>query len=217
MVSCALSRSAATPKLALTFDYGQRAAKKEILTAGLLTRMWGVEHRVIPLPWLAGNTKTALVNKAQKLPHFVATDEALNNSINTTASAAAVWVPNRNGLFINIAACFAEMLQADLIVTGFNAEEAATFPDNSEAFLKAASASLAYSTKQQCRVESYTKEMQKFQIIEKALQLDLPINTCWPCYESFDLWCGECESCARFKRALPENLRSTFSKQFIIG
>ena len=57
-----------------------------------------------------------------------------------------MWVPNRNGVFIAIAAAFAESLGADLVVTGFNAEEAATFPDNSAAFAAAATESLRFST-----------------------------------------------------------------------
>ena len=49
-------------------------------------------------------------------------------------SAKNVWVPNRNGAFINIAASFCDAYEADYIVIGFNAEEAVTFPDNSTDF-----------------------------------------------------------------------------------
>ena len=38
-------------------------------------------------------------------------------------TAHLVWVPNRNGLFINIAASYGDAFGYDHIVVGFNAEE----------------------------------------------------------------------------------------------
>ena len=49
--------------LALTFDYGQRAARRERAAAAKIARHYRVAHRVIRIPWLAGLTTTALVNR----------------------------------------------------------------------------------------------------------------------------------------------------------
>lgn len=185
--------------LALTFDYGQRSASREIKAASALCQRTKVPHRIFSLPWLSELTATSLVNRKQTLPHLEVGD--LDNPVVTVASAQAVWVPNRNGLFINIAACFAESLQARWIITGFNREEAATFPDNSEEFAEAITHSLHYSTQVQARVISLTQRMSKEEIVREALELETPFEILWSCYEDGEKMCGRCESCLRMKRA----------------
>lgn len=120
-------------------------------------------------------------------------------------TAQAVWVPNRNGIFLNIAAGFAEGLGAQTVIPGFNAEEAATFPDNSAAFLKALEDSFSLSTANHVRVHCYSVEMTKTDIVREGRQLNLPFRDLWPCYFAGENWCGECESCQRFQRALQAN------------
>lgn len=206
MVSTAIARKKHKIVLALTFDYGQRAAKREISAAKKLCRLWKIKHKVIDLKWLAEITNTALVNNKKKLPLFSA-DLAIWREydparVRSGESAKAVWVPNRNGLFINIAASFAESLSAGLIITGFNREEAKTFPDNSAKFVQLINETLKYSTLERSRVVSYTQNMTKSDMVKYAIRYDLPINLCWPCYKGGKSLCGQCESCVRFLNAL---------------
>ena len=186
--------------LALTFDYGQKAAAREIAAAEAMCRTWGVPHRVIELPWLAEICSTALVNPDLEAPRL--TPEQLGGArVARGETARAVWVPNRNGVFIAIAAAFAESLGAETVVTGFNAEEAATFPDNSAAFASAANAALHFSTATGVRVMSYTQELTKSQIVRLGREIGAPLAMVWSCYYGGTEPCGHCESCARFARA----------------
>jgi 7-cyano-7-deazaguanine synthase len=178
--------------LALTFDYGQRAAKRERAAASKVARHYKVPHRVIAIPWLAGLTTTALVNRRARLPVHEMSER----------SAKAVWVPNRNGVFIEIAAAHAESLGADRLITGFNKEEAVTFPDNSPAYVGAINFALSYSTANGVRVVSFTGALDKKGIVALGRRLDAPLKFIWPCYEGGRRWCGECESCLRSLRAL---------------
>ncbi len=188
-------------QLALTFDYGQRAAGREVAAAGAMARAVGAPHRVIALPWLAEICTTALVDTAREVPRL--TPEQLEEAaVVRGETARAVWVPNRNGVFINIAAAFAESGGASTVVTGFNAEEAATFPDNSAAFAAAANAALAYSTATQVRVMSYTQQLTKPEIVRLGRETGAPLGLIWSCYRGGEEHCGECESCARLERAL---------------
>src|SRR6266850_3604650 len=125
--------------LALTVDYGQRAARREIASARRTARRYRVPHRVLRMPWLSGG---ALVDRSKRLP-----SPDLRRAAETKASAAAVWVPNRNGVLLAAAAAMAERLGATRVVVGFNREEAATFPDNSARFLDAANRALRFSTR----------------------------------------------------------------------
>lgn len=178
--------------LALTFDYGQRAARREREASARVARRYRVPHRVVEIPWLAGITRTSLVNRATRLPR----------NETSTASAAAVWVPNRNGVFIETAAAHAEALGAARLITGFNREEAATFPDNSAAYVNAVNAALSYSTANGVKVVSFTAGLDKRGIVRLGRRLGAPLDLVWPCYEGGKAWCRTCESCLRALRAL---------------
>ncbi len=209
-VNTALAREQHCTLHAVTCDYGQRAVKQEIAAATRICRHWNIAHQIITVPWLQEITRTALVNRTQQVPRFTATGTALNDVDRAHASAKAVWVPNRNGVFINIAAAIAESTGASWIVTGFNAEEAATFPDNTATFVERTNSYLEYATLSHPRVVSYTQSMTKADIVRCALARDLPLHWCWPCYEAGAQWCGTCESCARFQRAV-EHAGGVFS------
>lgn len=189
--------------LTLTFDYGQRAAAREAEAAAKMSARFNVEHRLIDLPWLKEITKTALVCKNEKIPELSA-DELDGAGGKTTESAKSVWVPNRNGVFINIAAAYAESLGADIIVTGFNIEEAATFPDNSPEFIAATNGALSFSTLNKVQLISPTSSLNKTEIVALGQDIDAPLDLLWSCYRGGEQMCGACESCMRLKRALED-------------
>lgn len=189
--------------LALTFDYGQRAAAREAAAAALMCRQLGIAHRLLDLPWMAEICRSALVQRDMELPRLGPhqLDEA---RVRTGETAEAVWIPNRNGLFVNIAGAFAESAGALTIVAGFNAEEAATFPDNSRGFVSAVNAALSLSTRGPVRLISYTQDLNKAQIVRMGRAIEAPLSTIWSCYGGNRQECWECESCARLERALRE-------------
>lgn len=200
VVATALARTASRIVLAITCDYGQRAAPREVAAAARFCAHWNIPHRVIALPWLADITQTALVQRSRAMPRY--TVVGLSDMAVQTASARAVWVPNRNGIFLNVAAGFADAMNADCIIAGFNREEAATFPDNTPEFMTAATHALSYSTANHARVESPTALLDKIEIAQHARRLHIPLDWCWPCYEGGESLCGTCESCVRFQRAI---------------
>lgn len=189
--------------LALTFDYGQRAASQEIKKSKALCESLKIHHQVVQLDFFKTFLSSSLINRDLKVPgqNDVKIDE-LNTSEKT---AKAVWVPNRNGIFLNIAAGIAENLKADFIIPGFNIEEAATFPDNTDQFLKALDVSLSFSTANGVKTKCFTTHLNKTQIVKRGIELQVPFTNIWPCYHDYQKWCGQCESCLRAKRAFESN------------
>jgi 7-cyano-7-deazaguanine synthase len=193
------------PVLALTIDYGQRAAQAEIKASKALADYYQIKHQVLELKWLGALGGSALTSTEMAMPTPKANQ--LDDLKTTTASAKQVWVPNRNGVMINVAAAIAESQLAQQVIVGFNAEEAATFPDNSSQFLGVATLSLRYSTSNRVKVACYTDMMNKTQIVQalKNLEKPFPMHLVWSCYEDGKKTegqpCGICESCQRFKRA----------------
>lgn len=189
--------------LALTFDYGQRAFQKEKEAASKICTEKKIPHKTIGLPWLTEIGTSALNQENQNLPELNSFD--LDNREKTDLSAQAVWIPNRNGLFLNIAACYAEHLNAQTILTGFNREEAVTFSDNSFEFVQSINRSFFYSTQIHPIVKSLTQEMNKEEIVKRGLELEIPFESIWSCYEGGEKMCGKCESCLRLKRGFEKN------------
>ncbi len=185
--------------MALTFDYGQRAAQQEIQHARELCLELQIRHHVIELPWFKEFTSSSLVNRTQNVP--VNSEVSIDDMTVSARSAQAVWVPNRNGIFLNIAAGFAEGLGAKWIIPGFNVEEAATFPDNSQAYLQAATQAFTFSTANHVEVKCFTTDLNKTQIVRRGQELGVRFNLIWPCYFDEAKPCGVCESCQRFQRA----------------
>jgi 7-cyano-7-deazaguanine synthase len=186
---------ACVPETALFFDYGQRAARREEQAARAIAGHYGLSFERIELPWLARISKSALIASGAEPPPWSA--ERLDDT-----APRAVWVENRNGIFINIAACCAAERALDAVIVGFNREEAAAFPDNSEAFLERINAALELGLRRRIRVVCPTLRMTKRQIVERSLALDIPWELLWSCYLGEELPCGLCESCLRLKRAV---------------
>lgn len=200
-VAGALARRDGGIGLCLTLDYGQRAAAREIAASRRIAKAFDAPHRIIRLDFLGSITTTALVNREEALPSPDAAD--LDDVLGRARSSMAkVWVPNRNGLFLGIAASFAEAMGANSVVVGFNREEAATFPDNSAEFLARMTHALQCSTLSGVRVESPTVEMDKAEIVAAGYAAAAPMPWIWSCYEGGARHCGGCESCLRLYRAL---------------
>ncbi len=191
--------------LALTFDYGQRASRNELAAAQSIAEFYDIRHQIVSIPFLQEQTHSALVNRSKALPR-VEGHELDDLQGQALESARQVWVPNRNGLFLNIAAVFAEnMGEGSVLITGFNNEEAATFPDNSQEFMDAMNRCFTFSTQNNVIVVSPTSIYSKKEIVREGLRLHVPFEHIWSCYESGDRVCGQCESCQRLKRGLVYN------------
>ncbi|NLO08101.1 MAG: 7-cyano-7-deazaguanine synthase QueC [candidate division WS1 bacterium] len=189
LVAAWAARESHPPALALTFDYGQRAAAREAEAALCIAAEIGVDHRLIKLPWMSRLTPASLSDPASDLAE---------------ADDASVWVPARNAVFISIAAAHAEAMGAEAIICGFNAEEAATFPDNSPEFVRRCDAMLELATQNHPRVISPTLDLTKREIVSLGIETGAPLHLTWSCYGPGPEHCWQCPSCRRLQAALEE-------------
>lgn len=183
--------------MCVTFDYGQRARKKEIEFAKAICKKFGVKHTIIELPWY--RTFRGALTGREELPEI--SGEDLDNREITQKTAEAVWVPARNVVFLAIAAALAENYRYDLIVTGFDAEEAATFPDNTPGFVESFNGMLKSGTLTHPEIYVPLISMSKTEIVKRGLKIGAPLEWSWSCYKGEERPCGACESCLRRKRA----------------
>jgi 7-cyano-7-deazaguanine synthase len=186
---------------ALTFNYGQRSAKKEIKSAGAICKKLGLKHNVIELPWLATLGGSALTTQ-KEVPKLEM--DQLDNRDFCGETAHKVWVPGRNVVFTAIATSFAEARSAEKIIVGWDLEEAVTFPDNSKAFLNAFNSVLEIGSPDDIQIEAPVIDMFKKDIVKWGEEIDAPLNLTYSCYMGGEIHCGKCESCMRRIRAFRE-------------
>lgn len=197
VVSLGLVKEKLNVTLALTFDYGQKSAKSEIEASRKICNYYDIQHKIIKLDWLKEITNTSLVSNKD-----VPTGKDLANS---EQSAKSVWVPNRNGLFLNIAGSFADSQKYTHIIIGANKEEAQTFPDNTQEFIARINAEFEYSTLNHPVVTAPLINFDKNDIVKQAIENKIPLELLRSCYQSTEKHCGQCESCVRLKKALQNN------------
>ncbi len=196
-VSLAISEEEYIPSLALFFDYHQKARAKEEKAAFAIARHYGVRIRKVSLPWLGEITSSAIVDESLGIPEYPG-----QGTCGGEDASRAVWVENRNGIFINAAAAFAASEACSVIVAGFNLDEASAFPDNTREYLDAANRALALSVGSEVKVVAPTILMGKREIVSRGIGLDIPWEMIWSCYGAGGSMCGLCESCVRFRKAL---------------
>ncbi|MBO6086946.1 7-cyano-7-deazaguanine synthase QueC [bacterium] len=201
LVSLGLSKEQYGISLALTFDYGQKSVKKEIETSKIICDYYKIEHKIIKLDWLREITHTALVSK-DMLPEKIDENSAKN-----------VWVPNRNGLFLNIAGAFADGENYDYIIIGANKEEAENFPDNTKDFIERINSEFEFSTQKCPKVVAPLLNCDKNDIVKLALEHSIPLQLVFSCYAGNEKHCGKCESCIRLKNALIANNATNYLKE----
>ena len=196
LVSLYLARKQCRVVLALTFDYGQKAAKDEIEAAKIITRRFNIEHKIIKLPYLEETVNNALTDSNKTLEFETLGIESMK----------AVWVPNRNGLFLNIAAMYADSCNIDYIIYGANKEEASTFSDNSLEFNEKADEFFKFSTLKHPVIMAPCADFEKFEIVQTGVNLNVDFSLLKSCYNSKSVsghkHCGKCESCKRLYNAV---------------
>ena len=185
---------------ALFFNYGQKAWRSEKKAVLFFAEKCQIPLEIVNLSSLFSQDSSALIS-SRSLPKK---EVDLEDHSSVKKSAGTVWVSNRNGIFLNVAALKAENYHIPLIIPGFNREEALTFSDNSREYMEKLNECLKLSTSNGVQVYSFSIDMDKSRIFEKSLQMGIDMERLWPCYDSGSRICRLCESCKRFLRAKSE-------------
>jgi 7-cyano-7-deazaguanine synthase len=188
------------------FDYGQKAQAQEYIHVKKICAGLKVGFTKVDLQWYRDvSISSSLLSNKKEVTKY----NGLNSIDNSVKPLE--WVPNRNGVMINVAAAYAEAKGFEGIIIGINKEEAGRYPDNTVQFVDRCNALLEYSTLTKPFVFSFTSEMEKAEILEnftsRARDFDMSPQIIWSCYESYEKMCGVCESCTRLKEVVKRSGR----------
>ncbi len=185
---------------ALSFDYGQRH-KVELASARRLIRKLRISHTILKadLRQVGGS---ALTDPALRLPKF-RTAEEFENGIPIT------YVPFRNGIFLALAAAWAETRGLTDIVCGFNTLDSPHYPDTRGPFVRAMERAIdlgtgARSKGRPIKIVTPLHRLKKSDIIRKGLLLGADYSFSVSCYGGSELPCRRCSSCLIRQRAWRE-------------
>jgi 7-cyano-7-deazaguanine synthase len=181
--------AAATHRLAfLHGDYGQRTEAKERACFHQLADRMGALHRlVIDLTTLRAIGGSSLTDHS--MPVY---EGPVREGIIPTS-----YVPFRNAHLLSAATSWAEVLGAEALYVGAVWEDSSGYPDCRPEFYQAFEEVIRRGTKPDThiRIETPLIHLTKEQIARRGLELGVPFELTWSCYQSEDVACGACESC----------------------
>lgn len=180
---------------ALTFDYGQRH-RVEIGLARKAARRLGVPHAVLKVD-LRPIGGSALTDPGIPLPR------SSRPAVSRRSGPPATYVPFRNGIFLALAAAWAETRGIRDLVCGFHVADSPDYPDTTGEFVKAMEKAVQTGTKAafggpKVRIAAPLLGLDKPDIIRLGLRLGADYSRSVSCYSGAERPCGTCSSC-RFR------------------
>ena len=170
---------------ALSIDYGQRH-RRELHCAGYLAREAHARYQLADLsslrPLLAGSSQT---DGSVEVPHGHYSEESMKQTV----------VPNRNMLLLSCAIAWAVSLKFDAVAYGAHAGDHAIYPDCREEFCKAMAEVAKVCDWHPVELVRPFIAMTKGEIVKRGLELGVPFQHTWTCYEGLHTPCGKCGSC----------------------
>lgn len=191
-LACAIA-DGFTP-IALSVNYGQRHIK-ELESAKYIAEHFRVEQHYILDVNLSLWGGSALTDKNIDVP------------TGSTDAIPVTYVAGRNTVFIALALSVGETQEASAIYLGINAVDYSGYPDCRPEYLEQYQSLANLSSKQAIenspiQLVAPLITMTKVDIVRKALELGVPIEQTWSCYQGGEVPCGVCDSCKIRNEAL---------------
>lgn len=180
--------------IALSILYGQKH-DKEIDASTKIAKHYGVEHIYMDLSTVFQYSDCSLLsNSTKEIPEQSYAEQIEETHGNKPVST---YVPFRNGLFLSSAASVALSKDCELIMYGAHADDAAgcAYPDCSRQFVDAMNTAIWEGSGYQLKIEAPFVDVNKSDIVKLGLELGVPYELTWSCYEGKEKPCGKCGTC----------------------
>ena len=199
----AISKYGKENVIALSITYGQKHTK-EIEAANAIVQYYGIEKIDLDLSLIFRFSDCSLLKGSDEdIPH----ESYAQQLEKTNGSPVSTYVPFRNGLFISSAAAIALSRKCSVIYYGAHADDAAgnACPDCSSVFNTAMNTAVYEGSGKQLKIEAPFVNMTKADVVKIGLELKVPYELTWSCYEGGDKPCGQCGTCIDRAKAFELN------------
>ena len=180
----------------MTFRYGQKHVR-EIECAQYHAALLGCEaHLIADLNPLRGVfSGSALVDASVDVP-TMADVEGDPQPI--------TYVPNRNMIFLALAAAYAESLGTSQVFYGAQRHDLYGYWDTTPDFLARVNEVYALNRKTPVRIEAPFVRRSKADLLRMGFDLGVDYGQTWSCYRGAEVACGQCPTCAERLQAFAE-------------
>lgn len=114
------------------------------------------------------------------------------------------YVPNRNMIFLSLAAAYAETLGVTDVYYGAQKHDVYGYWDTTPQFLERMNQLFALNRKTPLEVKAPFVQYSKTEILRLGLELDIDYRLTWSCYEGQEQACGRCPTCAERLKAFAD-------------
>lgn len=189
--------------IALSVFYGQRH-DKEMESAKAIAKYYDVKHIELDLKPIFDGAKCSLLKESEEqIPNESYADQLTK----TDGKPVSTYVPFRNGLFLSTAASIALSNDCKEIFYGAHADDSAgnAYPDCSEDFNNAIRAAVCIGSGKQVNVVAPFIKETKAEVVKTGLDLGVPYELTWSCYNGRGKPCGVCGTCIDRQKAFEQN------------
>lgn len=169
------------------FNYDQRTQAKELACyRKLIDDLKAVNSYELDLDFFKKIGASSLVDKELEIP-----TEGVKPGVPNT------YVPFRNGIFLSIGAAIAEKEGAQALFIGVVAQDSSGYPDCTDSFIKKQEKAINEGTKKETNISIQMPlvNLSKTEIVQKAINSNVPLQHTWSCYKEEEKACGVCDSC----------------------
>lgn len=170
---------------AISFDYGQKHRDMEFAAAQSYCERLDIQRQVVDISAISQIFSSHLIKGGEDIPTAVYDDQSASKTV----------VPNRNSIMLNIAAAYADKIDADVIVTGVHASDWTIYVDCRPVFIKGLNELLTVSMDRPKTVWAPFIYIEKSDIIQTGDALGVLFGQTYSCYRGDLNHCGYCPTC----------------------
>jgi len=169
-------------------NYGQRTEAAELRSFHLLADHFVAERRLV----VDFSALRAIGGSSLTDPSIPVREGAPVQGVIPTS-----YVPFRNAHLLSAAASWAEVLGASAIFVGAVWEDSSGYPDCRPVFYEAFEEAIRQGTRPETEIRIVTPVigLTKGEIVRRGIELAVPFEKTWSCYQAEERACGACESC----------------------
>lgn len=198
LVSLAVKNYGAENVITASLYYGQKH-DKELKCAQAVADYYHVRHieeDISSVMKYAGDVCTLMKDSKESIPLESYAEQIEKNGEGRVSS----YVPFRNGLFLSIAAAYADSLfpgEEVEIYYGAHADDAAgqAYADCSPEFAEAMDRAISIGTYEKIHVLRPLIHLNKAEVVKLGLELGTPYQLTTSCYNGGEKACGKCGTC----------------------
>jgi 7-cyano-7-deazaguanine synthase len=169
---------------ALSVNYNQRH-RRELDAARAVCDHYDVEHVVVDLSDLHRVMRGSSQTDDIDVPEGHYADENMKKTV----------VPNRNMILLSVATAHCVSLGYDVVAYGAHAGDHAIYPDCRPVFVDQMKRAMRFCDYSAIDLWSPFQSMDKGDIADLGVSLDVPFHLTWTCYKGEEKACGKCGAC----------------------